>query len=161
MEKLTAEIIKDQMIGETNGQMASVPNNPIIFSMFSTYNYNCGNGDWNGNFTKFLKDIVNAIDGNVNNVRNATSKINVNKNISYKEIDGMLDDDEKAVLEEFKKINSEHYKLKEKVKKIVTKKAEKLPQFNSYDFFSNNLYVDITGDSFYVKGTMSVDIINE
>lgn len=37
MDKLTAEIIKEQMIGETAGHMASIPNNPILFSIFNAY----------------------------------------------------------------------------------------------------------------------------
>jgi len=37
MEKLTAEIIKEQMIGQTSGHLAHIPNSPIIFSMFEVY----------------------------------------------------------------------------------------------------------------------------
>ena len=37
MDKLTAEIIKTQMIGQTSGHMANIPNSPVIFSMFETF----------------------------------------------------------------------------------------------------------------------------
>jgi len=37
MDKLTAEIIKNQMIGQTDGHMAAIPNNPILFSIFEVY----------------------------------------------------------------------------------------------------------------------------
>jgi len=37
MEILTAEIIKNQMIGTTNGHMAEIPNIPIIYSTFQVF----------------------------------------------------------------------------------------------------------------------------
>ena len=37
MDKLTVEIIKEQIIGETNGHMGSMPNSPILYSIFESY----------------------------------------------------------------------------------------------------------------------------
>lgn len=34
MDKLTAEIIKNQMIGQTSGHMANIPNSPVVFGNF-------------------------------------------------------------------------------------------------------------------------------
>ena len=55
MDKLTAEIIKNQMIGQTGGHMANIPNSPVVFSMFEVF-YNIarteagGTYDWNDAF---------------------------------------------------------------------------------------------------------------
>jgi hypothetical protein len=63
MEKLTAEIIKDQLIGETNGHMATVPNNPIIFSLYSVwYAQNGQNKNWNDAFASFLKEVAQGLE---------------------------------------------------------------------------------------------------
>ena len=70
MEKLTAEIIKDQLIGETSGHMANIPNNPLFYSMFSVYlrenksdiyNYKHNEKDL---FAEFLKEIAEALSSN-------------------------------------------------------------------------------------------------
>ena len=37
MDRLTAEIIKNQMIGQTAGHMADIPNSPVVFSMFEVF----------------------------------------------------------------------------------------------------------------------------
>ena len=66
MDKLTAEIIKTQMIGQTSGHMASIPNSPVIFSMFETfYNISRTNTgdmyDWHGAFKLFISELNNAL----------------------------------------------------------------------------------------------------
>lgn len=66
MDKLTAEIIKTQMIGQTSGHMASIPNSPVIFSMFETF-YNIsrtsdgGMYNWNDAFKLFISELSNAL----------------------------------------------------------------------------------------------------
>lgn len=66
MDKLTAEIIKAQMIGQTSGHMANIPNSPVIFSMFETF-YNIsrtsagGKYDWNDAFKLFISELNNAL----------------------------------------------------------------------------------------------------
>jgi hypothetical protein len=37
MEILTAEIIKNQLIGQYSGHMSAIPNNPFIFGMVEAY----------------------------------------------------------------------------------------------------------------------------
>lgn len=62
MDRLTAEIIKNQMIGQTSGHMASIPNSPVVFSMFEVF-YNISRDD-NGKmyerddaFKKFIEEL--------------------------------------------------------------------------------------------------------
>ena len=60
MDKLTAKIIQEQMIGQTNGHMAAIPNNPIMFSMFEVYcDGTLADRDWM--FAEFLKEISEAL----------------------------------------------------------------------------------------------------
>lgn len=63
MDKLTAVIIKDQMIGETNGHMASIPNSPLLFSIFQSYcnSNDIQNNDSNKNFKMFIYEINEAL----------------------------------------------------------------------------------------------------
>lgn len=66
MEKLTAEIIKNQMIGQTSGHMANIPNSPVVFSMFEVF-YNTlrtksgGTYDWNDAFKVFISELNEAL----------------------------------------------------------------------------------------------------
>jgi hypothetical protein len=67
MERLTAEIIKNQMIGQTAGHMASIPNNPILFSMFEVFcNVSMQKKDTNYTldeaFKKFIEELNDALD---------------------------------------------------------------------------------------------------
>ena len=66
MDKLTAEMIKTQMIGETNGHMANIPNSPVIFSMFQTFHNisrtsSGGMYDWDDAFKLFILELSNAL----------------------------------------------------------------------------------------------------
>jgi len=64
MEKLTAEIIKDQMIGQTAGHMAHIPNSPIIFSIFEVYyKLHGGGGSDDETFINFLDEMLQALKG--------------------------------------------------------------------------------------------------
>lgn len=66
MDKLTAEIIKNQMIGQTAGHMANIPNSPVVFSMFEVF-YNIvrtkagGTYDWNDAFKVFISELNEAL----------------------------------------------------------------------------------------------------
>ena len=66
MDKFTAEIIKNQMIGETAGHMASIPNSPVVFSMFNTFYQMSrteagGMYDWNDAFKVFISELNEAL----------------------------------------------------------------------------------------------------
>jgi len=63
MDKLTAEIIQNQMIGQTSGHMAAIPNTPILYSLFETYCQSIGisNNNFNENFKTFISDLNEAL----------------------------------------------------------------------------------------------------
>jgi len=62
MDKLAAEIIKEAMIGETNGHMAAVPNSPIIFSMFRVYSVEQSQTKGKDElFVNMLEDMIKAL----------------------------------------------------------------------------------------------------
>lgn len=69
MDKLTAEIIKNQMIGQTAGHMSNIPNSPVVFSMFEVF-YNIartkegGTYDWNDAFKVFISELNEALKEN-------------------------------------------------------------------------------------------------
>lgn len=66
MDKLTSEIIKNQMIGQTSGHMSNIPNSPVVFSMFETF-YNIsrtsagGMYEWNDAFKVFITELNEAL----------------------------------------------------------------------------------------------------
>ena len=68
MEKLTAEIIKEQLVGESSGHMANIPNNPLFYSMFRVYLLQNGSDIYNYQhsnenlFAKFLREIADALE---------------------------------------------------------------------------------------------------
>lgn len=64
MDKLTAIIIKEQMIGETSGHMAFIPNSPVLFSIYQVYQQNVSlpSGEDDSEFISFLKDLVQALE---------------------------------------------------------------------------------------------------
>lgn len=67
MEKLTAEIIKEQLIGETFGHMATIPNNPLFYTLFCVYLRQKGSDIYNYKhleedlFANFLEEIALAL----------------------------------------------------------------------------------------------------
>lgn len=67
MEKLTAEIIKEQLIGETSGHMANIPNSPLFYSLFSVYLRQKGSDIYNYKhakedmFAEFLEEVAIAL----------------------------------------------------------------------------------------------------
>ena len=63
MDKLTAEIIKNQMIGETSGHMANIPNNPILFSLYKVYFEQSKNSNYNIAFVEFIEELGKALKG--------------------------------------------------------------------------------------------------
>lgn len=60
MEKLTAELIRESMIGSTSGHMASIPNSPIIFGLFSVYERQSGK-HYEEAFVSMLEEMVEAL----------------------------------------------------------------------------------------------------
>ena len=67
MDKLTAEIIKEQLVGETSGHMDNIPNNPLFYSLFSVYLKQKGSDIYNYKhqtedmFAGFLEEVALAL----------------------------------------------------------------------------------------------------
>jgi len=71
MDKILALTIMDQIVGATSGHMASIPNHPVLFGIFSRCADDCradflSNGrpfpDDTQNFIKTLRDIADALE---------------------------------------------------------------------------------------------------
>ena len=61
MERLTFEIIKNQIIGQSSGHMAAIPNNPLLFSMIEQYGILEGYGNQDDSFKVFILELAEFI----------------------------------------------------------------------------------------------------
>ena len=61
MERLTAEIIREAMIGMTSGHMAAIPNSPVIYSMFDVYKNSIVEVNNDYAFIKMLEEMTAAL----------------------------------------------------------------------------------------------------
>jgi hypothetical protein len=65
MNKEIAELFHDQCVGEHNGHMAPMPNNPLFKSIFAA----CGlRGDSKKGFAKVLREMADALEKSEENV---------------------------------------------------------------------------------------------
>ena len=57
-----AKFFKDQIVGETSGHMAMIPNNPTLYGLALAHKADNSDAD----FAKFLREIADWIDGGGN-----------------------------------------------------------------------------------------------